>query len=254
VSEQSFTQHRGLLYFLGDDGLYVTDGTQVEPVPGAEKVREWFRTRLDENQADAANFAVDVWSWGDFVWVSIPVDGSSTADGDSITVAYHPQTGSFWKTDLPVGAHVKLRIDGTQHLYFAQHGSFGTGNRPYILEYTGSTDDNCDVAHTSDPLFWYLQTSWWSFGLHRQQRRVRRTWALVKKATTYTLGMARDYDSSTEQDTTRVVTATVPTHIEGAWHADAHAVQLYLDGSAGPAQVHGIAVDTEFRRSRYHVA
>jgi hypothetical protein len=95
-------------------------------------------------------------------------------------------------------------------------------------------------------------TAWWTFGLERHQRRIRRTWALVKGSTTYTLGVSRDYDSSNETDVARVRTDSFPGYIEGVWVPDAHAIQFYLDGVAAPAAVHGIAVETEPRRKRYH--
>lgn len=252
LCETSFCQHGGLLYFVGNDGLNVTDGTTAIPVPGSEKVREYIRHRIDNNQSDDSKFKVECFSWRDFVFFSIPTDGIDTNDGDFLTLAYHPESQSFWKTNLPIQVVTKVNVEGVQNLYFAPQGNYGTSETPYIMEYTGNTDDLADDAHTQDDMFWYLQTAWWSFGLERHQRRIRRTWALVKGAMDYTLGISRDYDSSTEADITRTRTDTFPGYIEGQWVPDAHAIQFYLDGLEAPAAVHGIAVETEPRRKRYH--
>lgn len=256
LSSTAHVEHHGLLYFAGEDNIYITDGTSVEPVPGMERIREWYRARIDANQADASPFALDMWSFGDFVWLSMPVDGSTSEDGDFVTLAYHPPTQSFWKTDLPAQCHAKRNIDGVQQLYFANVGTYGNQGTPFLCQYTGDTDDELDAGDTEDEVYWYLYTSWWSFALHRQQRRIRRVWALVKNLTAldtpYTIGVLRDWDPDTEADTVRTVSGEVPTHIEGAVTADCHAIKFFLDGD-GRSQVSGLAVDTEYRRTRYHV-
>lgn len=246
-SPTGFTQHRGLLYFLGDDGLYVTDGTVVEPVVGLEKVRDWFRTRLDSVQADSATYRPTVWNYGDFVWASLPLPSDGTP---YVTVAYHPETGSFWKTDLPVLETTKVGKDGTQHIYFSTPASYGLD---ILYKYGGTTDDTGAATAATANIDWSLTTAWWPFGLAREQRRVRRTWALVKGAMTYSLKVYRNYvNNSGSIDTSRVISGTHAQYVEGSWVPDAHAVLVELSSDRAAATVHGIAVQTEPRRIRYH--
>lgn len=248
IAATAKTQHRGLLYFLDDDGLYVTDGTAVEAVAGLEKVRDYFRTRLDQAAKASALYAPSVYSWGDFVWVSIP---EVTATEKFITIAYHPETGSFWKTDLPVLDIAKQVVDGIAHLYFCTPLTYGAD---IIYRHTGTVDDDgVDGGGSHDVnIAWLVKTAWWPFGLAKQDRRVRRTWALVKGAGTYVLKVYRNFSTSSSTDTTRALSGTTTQYMEGSWVPDAHAIEMKLSGTVAPVVVHGIAVDTQPRRSRYH--
>ena len=77
-------------------------------------------------------------------------------------------------------------------------------------------------------------------------------WAVVKGSLTFTLSWFRDWDDDDTGDTTTVVTAETPVHIEGEWFPDSHAVSFEVSGEEAPATVYGIAVQTEPRRARYH--
>lgn len=251
-------EHQGLVYFLDDHGLYVTDGTQVQPVPGSEKVRSWFTQRQDQTEEDDETYFPKVFSWGDYVGVSLPVIDDDTENRDYITVFYHPPTGSFWKTDLPILDSNKLTIqgDGTQKFYFVTPQEYGLD---FIYEYTGTTDDSGagDVADDENPadIAWTARTSWWPFGVAHTERRIRRIWAIIKGAQTYTLQAWKDwnYDANDpEIDVDQAVAVSYPSYIEGRWFPDSHAVMFEVSGTEAPAVVHGIAVDTEPRRRRYH--
>jgi hypothetical protein len=76
----------------------------------------------------------------------------------------------------------------------------------------------------------------------------------VKGLCTYAFDWFRDWNDDDTGGVSRAVTEEYPVHIEGEWFADSHAVCFELSGDAGPVTVHGIAVETQPRRDRYHVA
>lgn len=226
----------GLVYFLSDDGLYVTDGTAVEPVEGMERIRQTLVARIDDMHAEgAAGNRRDpvVWTYNSMVWCALPVDG------DTLTLVYDPRSKTFWRLNLPVLAAQTARSEGTQHVYFAKP----TGTAVQL--YSTNKDGNSEIA-------WSMSTAWWPFGVHHQERRVRRVWAVVKGAMTYTLLQYRNWTrASAVATSTAVVAATTPTYIEGKWQEDSHAIALKLSSTKAPAVVYGMAVDTEPRRVRY---
>ena len=248
VSPHGSAHHRGLLYFLSEDGLYVTDGTVAEPVQGLEKVRDWMKARLDIVQDDAYAYQPCVFSWGDFVWVALSAPGEAT--DPYCTVAYHPETGSWYKTTLPVLDVTKMAKDGKQDLYFSTPLTYGLD---IVYKATGNQDDTGVATQAYADIPWYMTTAWWPFGLAREERRIRRVWALVKGAATYTIASYRNFDGSTVASTeARVVSGSNPSYIEGETIPDCHSVAFKLSAPDAPSTVHGIAVHTQPRRKRYH--
>lgn len=257
LSSESKVELDGLVYFLSDDGLYVTDGTAVDEVQGNEKVREWLRDRMDSAlaQADTDRRYPDVWAYNGFIWFSIPDSTGSTADLKHVTMVYDPKTGSFWRTNLPVlCAHV-FRIEGVSRLVFGAPSTYGSSyDTVYEYDHASASDTDDDGAETrgTTAISWLARTAWWNFSTFRQDRRIRRVWASVKGALTYTITAYRNWSDSAAETETRVVSSSTPQHIEGETMADSHAVSFKLSGASAPASLLGIAVDTEPRRTRYH--
>jgi hypothetical protein len=257
VGSEAVAEHDGLIYFLSDDGLYVTDGTAVEQVDGNERVQAFLRTRMDSALLQAATDLrrPEVWAFHGFIWFSIPDASASAADDKHLTIAYHPESGSFWRTNLPVLTAKTFRIEGVSRMAFGAPSTYGT-SRDLLYEYAhaSASDDDDDGAATAGAtsIAWNARTAWWNFSTFRQDRRIRRVWAIVKGAATYTITAYRNWSDSSVESEARVVSGSDPTHIEGEWMADSHAVSFKVSGTVAPASLIGIAVDTEHRRTRYH--
>ena len=58
IAAGSIAQTQGVCFFLSDDGFYMCDGQQVQPI-GAEKVDRWFFANADESAFDSMSAAVD---------------------------------------------------------------------------------------------------------------------------------------------------------------------------------------------------
>ena len=54
----SIAQYQGITFFLSDDGFYMCDGQQVQPI-GSEKVDRWFLDDVSENDYGTMSAAVD---------------------------------------------------------------------------------------------------------------------------------------------------------------------------------------------------
>lgn len=254
VGPEAVTELDGLVYFLSDDGLYVTDGTAVEPVRGFEKFARTLEARVDLMHAVTARLEPFVWTFDDRVWFSLPLIGAA-AGAKYQTYVYEPKSGGLYKTDLPVGAALPHRISGIPKLWFAPPDGYGAYN-DYLMQYdhanAGDADDTAQGTYASTPITWQATTAWWPFGLLQSERRVRRTWAVVKGALTYTLTWFRNWNTSDTGAQVDTVSGSTPTHIEGEWFPDSHAVSFKVSASAAPATLYGIAVHTEPRRVRYH--
>jgi hypothetical protein len=127
-------------------------------------------------------------------------------------------------------------------------------------------DDPGDLLFTDDdplggasPLTtaipWHYRTAWLQFGLMHRQRRVRRTWALVKSAVSVTLEGFQNFESSSVWSRTDTVeSGQGTTHFEGK--SVGHPVSsfaLKVSGTAatgGPAII-GYGVDTQPIRKRF---
>lgn len=250
-SNESLAEHDGLVYFASEDAIYVTDATDVEEVPGMDKIRDWYKTRLDSMLADNRPDRLPrVWSMGGYVWVSL------SRASDFVTLVYHPETESFWYTNLPVMDMTLAHYLKTQVMYFVAPPSYGASD-DLVYQYnhptSPTTDDNGGTSITETDIAWHVRTSHWPFGLRREDRRIRRVWAVVKGvAQTYTILAYRNWTDTVAKTTARASTVTTPQHIEGEYFADAHAVSFKVSGTKAPSALYGIAVDTEPRRTRYH--
>ena len=58
IAASSIAQTQGVTFFLSDDGFYMCDGQQVQPI-GSEKVDRWFFANADESAFDTMSAAVD---------------------------------------------------------------------------------------------------------------------------------------------------------------------------------------------------
>lgn len=234
VGPRAVVEHDGLVYFVGPAGMFVTDGTQVVPVPG-ERAQEYIRRRLD----GGGNPHVCAWSYDGYVWVSLP---GPTGQDPVETLVYDPSTQSFWKQSIVAYDAVRVRKKGKDYVYFVQP------NSGVVMVYgdpsTPATDNGAGIS-------WKLRTAWWQFGTIREERRIRRTWVLAKATNAPTIKGFRNF-SATEAYSFTLPVATTPTYVEGRWMPDAYAVSFELSG-VGPVEVYGFGVDTQPRRIRYHV-
>lgn len=235
VGNKAFTECNGLLYFLSDDGLYVTDGVTAEPVENGDYLFTAIESRIDSMVSDAHGLRPELWQWHDRVWISMPRTSS-----DVVTYVYDPRYKSWWKTDLPVATANVQRRDGVPKMYFSPPGTTSP-----VYTYTGDTDNGTAIA-------WNAKTAWWPFSSFRAQRRIRRVWALVKGTMTHTITAYKDWSSSAAKTTNRAVSGSDSTFIEGEWFADSHAVAFKVSGPSAPAALYAVAVQTEPRRARHH--
>lgn len=259
VGPECVVELNGLVYFLSDDGLYVTDGTAVEPVLGNEKVSQTLSARIDAMHAEGAAGNLrdpNVWVYQDMVWFSLPASGETEPEW---TWVYDPKRQAFYKTNLPVLSATTARHEGIPKFYFSAPGSYSDRDLVYVYDHPDAVsagvdkDDTGLDAYAQADIAWHARTSWWPFGLLREQRRIRRTWAVVKGVLTFTLTWFRDWNDSDTGNVARVVSTSVAQHIEGEWFPDSHAVSFKVSATAAPAVLYGIAADTQRRRARYHV-
>ena len=115
-------------------------------------------------------------------------------------------------------------------------------------------DDTGAQTYENKLIGWAMRTGWLSFGIHREERRIRRTWALIRGAVNAVLQGFRNYNDAVAEYTVEEYPedAGPATYFEGRVMADSHAVALSVEGLGGPASVLGVAIDTEPRRVRYH--
>jgi hypothetical protein len=258
-SSHCVTEVDGLLYFLSDDGLHVTDGTAEREAPGNQKVARWFRARLNAiipRDNDHDGHAPTLFQWNGFVGISMP-NASDTTD-PHLTIFYDPTTQSYWKTSLPVLFWAERSDDLVARMGIFARAPESTSSVPTNLVYVydhASAGDQDDDGNTTTPgvanIAWSLTTAWLPFGTSRAERRIRRIWWVVKGAISMTITQYRNWGSSAAATTVRTATAAAG-HIEGAWMPDSHSMQMKLSAASAPAQVYGYAVDTEPRRERYH--
>lgn len=256
VGPQAVVEYDGLVYFLSDDGLYATDGTAIEAVPGNEKVQRWLRERLDGLLTQAATDGLypTLFEYDGFIGISL-ADASDT--DENITLFYEPETGAFWKTNLPVRDWLSYRVLGADFdAFIACEIDAGAPKRCVFKVDTALTvDDDLLGSSGTTNISWYAQGPWLTFGLTREERRIRRVWGLVKGPTaqTYTLLATRNYDAGTTGFTTnRQRTVTYAGYVEGLVMPDAHAWALKVSGDRGGSVLFGYGVDTQPRRRRYH--
>jgi hypothetical protein len=264
VGPQSHCAVDGMVYFLSDEGLYVTDGQEAREVPGNERYRDYIRTRLDESQFVQSTGVrrVDqypvVWPFDGFIWISMPSDENST--DKYVTLAYHVETGSWYYTNLPVKDTAFYRETGKTLLSMVPPPSYGeldgAGTVPKLYQYIRTLTADADglISEGSSDIAWRARFGWWSFSTLREERRIRRVWALLRAATSQTISIVarRNYSDTAVATTTRTALGATPTHYEGEVIQDSHAVSYEVSGTKAGAAVFGFAVQTQPRRTRYH--
>ena len=116
-------------------------------------------------------------------------------------------------------------------------------------------DDTGAQVYENRLIGWGLRTAWLPFGLHREERRIRRTWALIRGAVSVVLQGYRNYDDATVEYSVEEFPESPnspATYFEGRIMPDAYSIAMSVEGLGGPVSFIGVAVDTEPRRTRYH--
>src|SRR6266542_2416706 len=160
-SGNAVTELGGMVYYADEEGLFVTDGTQSEPVPGMGKIRDYWVSRIAKVLQDQFTNSRDIlscWSWGGYVWVSLPVPGDSEP---FVTLVYYPQTASWWKLDLPV-YHTAVMANQKEHKIFFTEGALAPVN-PLLMMYGDvDTDDTAASSPATQDIAWKAATAWWA--------------------------------------------------------------------------------------------
>lgn len=243
VGPTAVCEHDGIVYFTSDQGLYYTDGTQVIPVPGFEAVRNFMRDTTDWS---GELTGVVMASYQSFVWVSLP--------GTGFSLLYEPGTKTFWKVNLEMSSAITQREDGKTRLYFA----LADDARALVYEYDKSdaadADDDGGAAYGATPMTWSARFAWHPFGAVREERRIRRIWALIKGAAgvSGSLKAYRNYQDTAEFTKAIAPTTARATYFEGQGMKDSFAVNIELAGTGGGVAVLAHAIETQPRRVRYH--
>lgn len=256
VGSRAIAELGGLVYFLSDQGLMVTDGTVVEPAEGNEKWALWLKTYLDTQMQTASDDGreANLSTWKGFIVISLP-DASRE---DFTTVFYDPQTGSAWPTNLPILDGARFRLDGVDRYAFTAPPEYTSETLVYEFDAESPNvpdkdDDGAAGSAGMVDIEWRLQSAWLNFGLMHEERRIRRVWFTVSGDLLFTIGVASDWESSAAS--TKDVQSDgsdSAEFIEGEYTKDSHAISMYLSGPEAPAKVFGYAVHTQPRRRRYH--
>jgi hypothetical protein len=162
--------------------------------------------------------------------------------------------------NLPVLAATTGAKSKARRLYFSTPKRSGNatifeyGDAPGALVYTDD-DPLGGASPTTTAIAWYYKTPWLQWGLMHRQRRIRRTWALVKSAVSVTLAGYEDFLTATSWTRTDTVQGSQgSTHFEGkTLRHPVTAFAMKISGSAatgGPAII-GYGVDTEPIRKRF---
>lgn len=270
VALNCLTECDGFLYGLSHNGtLWVTDGTTLREVPGYEKTREYIKERIDRllqnNDAtdeDDERWFPSLFTYDHKVWVSLP-DEHDAGTPDDVTLVYDPaDPGSWWKLDLPILSAVVGAKNRAARLWF---GSAKRSGNATLFEYGDDpgdlvfTDDDYLAASGSvatDAIPWHFRTAWFQWGLMHRNRRIRRTWALVKSAVSVTMTAYENFvtSSSVWARTDTVESGQGSTHFEGkSIGHPVSSLSLKVSGTAatgGPAII-GLGVDTQPVRKRF---
>lgn len=261
----------GLVYSISRSGELVrTDGTTIEPVPGMETFRKFLKNKIDtvlntggdntDSGGDQNWFARMVAHDG-MLWFSVPIPA-----GTCTTIVYDPRTESFWELDLPILDMTIGEAKGVQRMFFSTAITGAASQVPTLFKYKDDpgneayTDDDWDGSNASaetNAIAWNYRTSWMQFGTTRNERRIRRVWALVKgaAASSVIVRVWKNFGTAYTTTATRTLTGTAQGEfVEGAVaNTDAYAVGVRVSGSSSAlTTVHGFGVDTEPRRTRFH--
>lgn len=273
------TELDGLVYMLGRHGvLTVTDGTAMQPVPGMEKIRKWLKDKLDDvlgasSPASGANWFPNLTAHDGFLFISLPNETTPT-QAASRTLVYDPRSASFWDLDIPMLDMTTGEDGGVERLWFSTVITKLTTQTPTVFRYLDDpgaevyTDDDWQglsgSVATSD-ISWDWRSSWFQFGMTRNERRLRKAWALVTGEAASTVVVRLFYNfingaSSYMTTTTRTLTGRSTRQGEfvealvGQGSPAVFAASIKLSGTANDlVAVHGVGIDTEpLRSGRFH--
>lgn len=256
LGHRTLTEHEGLVYMFSDKGLLVTDGAIVQEVPGAETFRDWIRTNVDLSASSANIYRVAMWAYDQKIWIALP--GGETVQRNNTCLVFDPTTQSLWKQDIHVGDAAINRKDRLDELFIASALPGGA----LIMQYDhpnaadqddlgGALDINGNPATAN--IAWKVRTGWLSFGTGREDRRVRRLWAIFRaSAKDITWKAYRQWRELATWTLTQTTGAGPVEHIEGRVMPDSHSLSFEFSGIA-PTSFVGLALHTEARRKAYHV-
>lgn len=113
VGRNAWVQHGSLIYFLSDDGMYVTDGNSVTPIGRDEQgnvgIDGWIRSNLNYSALTAISAAWDAKKHN--VCFSIPTGANTTAD----TLLMYNPVAQKWTRTTQTAELVWTDTDGTTH-------------------------------------------------------------------------------------------------------------------------------------------
>jgi len=136
IEGNSVAKYNNTTYFLGDDGFYACDGTNVKPI-GTQKVDNWFFNNANPSELDTMSTTTDplrkivVWNFLDnfgqrsLIMYNWQVDKWSYGTTDTNVVAYSATAG--------------VTLEGLDINYTVTAGSFVVGEEYTILT-VGTTD------------------------------------------------------------------------------------------------------------------
>ena len=252
--KRAIVAHEGLVFFMSDEGLMVTDGVTVEEAPNGSVIRDWLRENIDlEDDDGSITFKCHMASYQGFIWICFP--GGTKVARPHLTLVYDPTTQSWWKLDID-SRHMATAVAGrVERLYFAPSGSPAMIMR-YDPETNTHEDDTGALVQAFQDITWSLKTPWITFSTAKEQRRLRRVWVMMKaRLQDVTMKLFRDYDDSDAAvDVTRTTSDEEYTYVEGEVirDFDPHSVQLELSGTAAPVGIMSAVLQTQFRRKRYN--
>jgi hypothetical protein len=249
---RALTEHEGLVYMFSDQGLLVTDGAIVQEVPGADAFRDWIRDNVDMGTDTANIYRIAMWTFDQKIWIALPA--GEEVNRNNVVLVFDPVTTSLWKLDLSVNAGAVSRKDRLDELFLATSNIGGALVMQYNHPDADDTDDIGGAVYLPEPIAWHARTGWLTFGVGREDRRIRRLWAVFRSALKdITWKAYRQWKETPAWTLTQTTGAGPVEHIEGRVMPDSHSVSFEFSGEA-PTSLIGLSMHTEARRKRYHVA
>ncbi len=269
-SQNSIAELDGLVYMLGRQGnLAMTDGTQMKAVPGLEKIREYLKEQTDNVvDSETNNFYPSLLAHNGLLFIAFPQPDTDA----SVTIVYNPVTQSFWKTSLRIMDMARGADSGTERMWFSTAIDADAGQSPCVFEYKDDpgnetyTDDDWQASSGSaatDDISYHWRTAWFQFGTTRQERRIRRVWALVsgEASQSVVFRVFKNFingSSSYVTTVTRTLTGMATRNSEfieakvGQTGHTSYATSLRISGTTNARTgIHGIGIDTEPIRTRF---
>lgn len=136
VGPDAACEHEGLVYFVGDKGVYVTDGNSIQMAQGLENINVWMREKLGWSNN---RFGFTLWSYDGFLWMAFPMYGGRR---NTHAIAYYAPDSSWWLTTMNAAAARVVGNDGSTRLYFA----LPTGLSAATAEWDGEPQESTSTA------------------------------------------------------------------------------------------------------------